>query len=242
MSDNVKFTSYNGVNDVANELFESLFSRYQDNLETSMRRSDFVFDLAQLMHLKCHRVTFKRSGSYIHSAAWLKNKKATIDPQDRDNKCFQHAATVAFKLSRKRNTSRKWKWNGIKYPSKLEDWKRFEKNHSEITLNILYGKNTEILPAYISSQNSMREKQIILLMIWNEEKGKEGWHYLTVKRISVLLRRKTCLNCYGLNCLHSFRTENKLKSHEKARKDKDFCNIKIPSQKNKILKVNDQTK
>ena len=39
-SNNINFTSYNEAND---ELFESLRSRYPDNLETSMRRSDFFW-------------------------------------------------------------------------------------------------------------------------------------------------------------------------------------------------------
>ena len=43
-SDNIKFSSYNDANEVVNELFESLLSRYEDNLETSMRGSDFIFD------------------------------------------------------------------------------------------------------------------------------------------------------------------------------------------------------
>ena len=33
-SDNIKFTSYNGINEACNELFDSLRSRYQINLET----------------------------------------------------------------------------------------------------------------------------------------------------------------------------------------------------------------
>ena len=32
-SDNAKFTPYDDANEVVNELFESLLSRYQDNLE-----------------------------------------------------------------------------------------------------------------------------------------------------------------------------------------------------------------
>ena len=32
-SDNIKFTSYNDANEVDDEFFESLRSRYQDNLE-----------------------------------------------------------------------------------------------------------------------------------------------------------------------------------------------------------------
>ena len=40
---------------------------------------------------------------------------------------------------------------------------------------------------------------------------------------------------YCLNFLHSFRTKNKLKSHVKLCKNKDFCGITIPSEKSKIL-------
>ena len=39
-SENIKFTPCNDANEIVNELFESLRSKYQDSLETSMRRSD----------------------------------------------------------------------------------------------------------------------------------------------------------------------------------------------------------
>ena len=65
--DNIKFTFYNDVDEVANELFESLRSRYQENVETSMRGSGFVFDSVQLLYYKCHKINFKRGGSYIDS-------------------------------------------------------------------------------------------------------------------------------------------------------------------------------
>ena len=54
-------------------------------------------------------------------------------------------------------------------------------------------------------------------MIPNEEE--EGWHYLVIKKLSVLLRgtaSKHNGDFYCLNCLHSFRTEDKLKSHKKV--------------------------
>ena len=38
-----------------------------------------------------------------------------------------------------------------------------------------------------------------------------------------------------MNCLYSFRTENKLKSHEKICRNKDFCGIAMPSENNNIL-------
>ena len=43
-SDNIEFMSYDNANEIANELFKSLLSRYQISLKTSMRRSDFIFD------------------------------------------------------------------------------------------------------------------------------------------------------------------------------------------------------
>ena len=61
----------------------------------------------------------------------------------------------------------------------------FEKNNPIIALNILHIKEKEIYPAYISKYNSTREKQIIFLMIPNEEK--ERWDYLAVKKLSTLL-------------------------------------------------------
>ena len=32
-------------------------------------------------------------------------------------------------------------WDGIKYPSKIEDWKKFESNNPTIALNVLYELN-----------------------------------------------------------------------------------------------------
>ena len=101
-------------------------------------------------------------------------------------------------------------------------------------------------------------------MIPNEEKevrkGKsEGRrHYLAIKKLSALLGRITSKkgDFYCLNCLHSFRTENKLKYHENVLcktkdfcglckvlcKNKDFCGYVMPSEKDKILEFNQYIK
>ena len=74
-SDNMKFTSYTVANAVVDELFKPLRSRYQINLETSMRGSDCIFDSVQLLYYNCHKVNFKRGGSYIDSPDWIKKKQ-----------------------------------------------------------------------------------------------------------------------------------------------------------------------
>ena len=65
------------------------------------------------------------------------------------------------------------------------------------------------------------------------------------KNISASLRRVTSKNngdLYCLNCLHSFRTKSKLKSHKRACENKDFCNIIMPSEDTKILEFNQYQK
>ena len=54
-SNSIKFTSYSEANEVADELSVALRLRFQVDLETSMRRSDFIFDSVQLMYYKCHK-------------------------------------------------------------------------------------------------------------------------------------------------------------------------------------------
>ena len=73
-------------------------------------------------------------------------------------------------------------------------------------------------------------------MIPNEEK--EEWHCLAVKHSSELSRGITSKHhgdFYCLNCLHSFKTEDKLRSHEKVCKNKYFCGIVMPLEKNNML-------
>ena len=103
-SNNIKFTCYNNANKVFNEHFDSLRSRYLDNLETSVRQSEFIFDPVQMMYYKCHEVNFRRGGSYLDSAHWIKKRKAIVNLKNEDDKCFQYAVTVA-------STYEKIKWN-----------------------------------------------------------------------------------------------------------------------------------
>ena len=47
--------SHDKADDVIKELFESLLSRYQIGLKTSMNGSDFIFDCVNLLYYKCHK-------------------------------------------------------------------------------------------------------------------------------------------------------------------------------------------
>ena len=70
-------------------------------------------------------------------------------------------------------------------------------------------------------------------MITNDEK----WHYFAVKKLSALLGEITSNHVggfYCLNCLHSYRTKDKLKKHGNACKNHDYCYVEIPKEDSKI--------
>ena len=94
--------------------------------------------------------------SYINFQDWIKKKKAAINPQNEDEKCFQYAATVSSNYDNiKWNPERvsnikpfinKYNWEKLNYPSKIDDWKRLA-----IALNILYTKEKIFSNLYFES-------------------------------------------------------------------------------------------
>ena len=150
--------------------------KYQAGLEESMRGSDFVYDSIDALYYNLNKVSLSRGRPYIDSLKWLKNKKATINPKNNDDKCFQYALTVALKYEKiKKDPQRiskikpfiyQYNWKDIDFPSHSKNWKKFESNNKSMALNILYvPHNTEkIRPAYKSEYNLTRENQLLLMV------------------------------------------------------------------------------
>ena len=94
----------------------------------------------------------------------------------------------------------------------IDDWKTFEKNNPASGLNIL--KKKKYVQHIFQKLIQVAKNNFI-----NNSK-----------------RRKRRL-AEGLNCLYSFRTENKIKSHKKYVK-RYFCGILMSSEKDNILEFN----
>ena len=100
----------------------------------------------------------------------------------------------------------------------------------------MYAKKEKVYPANVSKYNSNPGKQVLLLKI----QSGEGWYYLAITKLSILLRGITSKyhgDFYCPNCLHSFATENKREFHKKVCENKDVRNI-MPSEDTKILEFN----
>ena len=95
-SNNVEIMIGSNTDEIIKDLFKSFLQKYQEGLEESMRRSEFVYDSVDVLYHNLNKVSLSRGGSYIDSPKWLKNKKVTINPQNKkDDECFQYALTVA---------------------------------------------------------------------------------------------------------------------------------------------------
>ena len=105
-----------------------------------MKGTELFSDCVHLMCYKCQKVNPNRdgayvfdyapnrSGSYVDFCDWIKNKKATINPINKnDSKCFQYAVTVtlnyeeigkhAEKIKTIKPFINTYKWKGINFPS-----------------------------------------------------------------------------------------------------------------------------
>ena len=95
-SDIIEIIMGSETDDITDELFKSFLQRYLEKLEKSMKGSEFYFDSVDLLYYHLHKISWKRGESYIDSPEWLKDKKAIINPQNKDNEYFKHAITVAL--------------------------------------------------------------------------------------------------------------------------------------------------
>ena len=67
------------------KFYESFSQKYQERLEEEkMRGRNFFFDCVDLLHYNLHNISLNRGGSYVDSPKWLKNKKATINPKNKE--------------------------------------------------------------------------------------------------------------------------------------------------------------
>ena len=104
---------YSERDEVTEELFEPLLQSYQQGLEEEMRGSEFIFDSDNYIHHHFQKISLNRGGSYIECPEWLKNKKATINTKNNDDKCLQYASNVALDYQKKKKIKKEYQKSSI---------------------------------------------------------------------------------------------------------------------------------
>ena len=98
-SDIEEFMSGDDTNEIIESLFQSFIQRYEESLQNKMKGSDFEFDGINFLYYDFNKTSIYRGGTYIDSPKWLKDKRSTINPKNKD-KCFQYVATLALNIDK----------------------------------------------------------------------------------------------------------------------------------------------
>jgi hypothetical protein len=129
--------------------------------------------------------------SYIPLDDFLSSKKAIINMENEDNECFKWCVTRALNMKEKHGEridkdliekSKKLNWEGIEFPVKLDQIKKFEKNNPDISVNVFGYEKKSIHPLRISKCLN-RKHEIDLLLISDEKTN----HYCLIKNLSRLI-------------------------------------------------------
>ena len=136
-SDNEEIRSGNETDDIIKRLLKSFLTNYQNEEKILRNGSNFVFESVDLLSYHIHKTSLKRGKSYIKSPEWILNKRATINPKNKDNKCFQYSITVALnhqnienhpeRISNNKPFIDQYNWEDIEFATGIKDWERFEK-------------------------------------------------------------------------------------------------------------------
>ena len=152
-SDNEEIRLGNEADDIIKGLLNSFLSNYQKE-ETILRNgSNFVFESVNLLSYHFHKTSLKKEKSYIKSPEWVVNKRATINPKNKDKKFFQYSIVVSLNHQNIKNHPERisnigifihqYNWEGIEFPAGIKGRKKFERNNKTIALNILFVPHNE---------------------------------------------------------------------------------------------------
>ena len=95
-SDNEEIRSGNETDDIIKRLLNSFLTNYQNEEAILRNGSNFVFENVDLLSYYIHKISLKRGKPYIKSPESVLNKRATINPKNKDNKCFRYSITIAL--------------------------------------------------------------------------------------------------------------------------------------------------
>ena len=201
--------------------------------------------LRSIIRLELHTVSYNplRGETWVPLPKELADKKAIINMQNEDNKCFlwcvlralnpkdNHPERVDKDLKLKENSLN---MKGIEYPVSLKNIDKFEKQNQTICITV-FGYNRKIIYPLRNSNNTDREHKKRLMLI--EEDGVK--HYCLVKNLSRLLSSQVSKHkekyYFCDRCLIFFWCEKSLNNHHEYCSEHEAVKIVMPD-KETILK------
>ena len=176
------------------DLYSTMVDRVLETMATFQRDgSNWTFK--SIICLEIHTVAYEplKGNSYISLPPKLAQKKAIINMENEDDKCFTwsvlralnpkegHAERIDKGLKKKEDSLN---MTGIAYPIQLNAIDKFERQNPTISINV-FGYEESVCPLRVSK---CEDREVVnLLLISDDEKR----HYCLIKSMSRLLSSQT---------------------------------------------------
>jgi len=208
--------------DTLNHVFNQFADEVRGEIEAwSERGSGWVVDEILEAIINVARYNPLRGGTYMPLPENLKNKKAVLNLQNRDNQCLRWAIRAAlFPALRGRNPQRPSSYptndglnfEGIDFPTPVSQIDRLERQNPNLAINVFGWDKNEVIVHRISEQDGNIPR--INLMI---TKQGDNTHYSYVKRLTTLLydqNRHNESKHFCERCLHGYKRKQLLERHK----------------------------
>ena len=83
-SDNLICMPSSNTNEILEQLLASLFEKFKDDLQLSPENRNFVYESVEECNIHFNKIDLRKGASFIDTPEWLKHKKATINPQNKN--------------------------------------------------------------------------------------------------------------------------------------------------------------
>jgi len=177
--------------------------------------SDFIYHDAESISFHIAFVHKRAGGKYHPLPDRIKNKKACINIQNKDEMCFALCIVAALHLPRTHRTRaqqyyeylKELNLTGISFPISDKDIDKFERQNPTIAVNILLAGDNDAIEPYRVSHSDESATPITLL--------KHGDHFVLVTNINKLMNKHGKRSYHWcLNCMDSFSTTEELHTHQ----------------------------
>ena len=187
--------------------------------------------------------------SYLKLPKQLEDKKAVLNIQNDDEKCFLWSVLASLHpVSRRDQPHRLHHYKqyvnelnvgGIEFPMRVNQIAKFERQNTTISVNVFGYEERELFPLYITKEK--KEHHVNLLLFSSNETS----HYCLIRNLSRLLGPLTKYKgrkFFCEYCLHGFTRRDLLEQHEPHCSKNGPQKIKLPNEDNDVLYFKDVQK
>ncbi|XP_031634853.1 uncharacterized protein LOC116348124 [Contarinia nasturtii] len=210
--------------------------------EIELRGSGFT--LKEIIDMETQTSSYDpyNGASYMKLPKKLENKKAIINVQNKDEKCFMYAILSALHSDLKnpqrvktyKNYLNELNFEGLNFPIGLKELKKFEQQNSTISVNVYMWseKNEKVRPLRLTK--NVKANHVHLLLLSKNVGDTDGvkTHYCWIKNLSALIGKQISKNCrkklFCDRCLNHFVCFQALEQHKMACMNQNECQIIMP--------------